>query len=121
MKLNITIDVDDTEYLQDEIITEVSNRMMEEILGFNWEENKFTEAVEHKMIKMMDNALDADFKKEVSEKITENLTNKFERTKQYKELINGLEIENDKLIKTGLKGLVADLVRVEMKNMFTNK
>lgn len=121
MKLNFTIDVDNTEYLQDEIISNVAERMMEQILGYCWEENKFTEAVEKRIIKMMEGTLNTDFKKEVSEKVTENLAAKFEKTKQYKELTKGLDIENDKLIKSGLKDLVSDLVRVEIKKIFNNK
>lgn len=121
MKLNFTIDIDDIEYLQDEIIANVSNSVLEEVLGYNWEDSEFTKAVENKILRMMENALTTDFKKEVSEKVTENLTIKFEKTKQYKELSKGLEIENDKLIKTGLKDLVAEIVKSEMKKIFNDK
>ena len=120
MKLNFTIDINDTEYLQDEIISHVSDRILEEIMGYGWEKSEFTDVVKNKILKMMEDTLTTDFKKEVSEKVTEALTTKFEKTKQYKELAKGVEIENDKLIKTGLKDLVAEIVKSEMKKIFNN-
>lgn len=120
LKFNITIDVNDYEDLceiQNTIIDEAADKFLQQVFGV-WDENKSFKALERRIVEKMEKLLDSDFKKSVAEKVTENLTNKFEKTKQYKLLKEDKEVLSDGLIKTGLRGLVGDIVRSEMKKVF---
>jgi signal recognition particle GTPase len=120
LKFNITIDVNDYEDLyeiQNTIIDEAADKFLQQVFGV-WDENKSFKALERRIVEKMEKLLDSDFKKSVAEKVTENLTNKFEKTKQYKLLKEDKEVLSDSLIKTGLRGLVGDIVRSEMKKVF---
>lgn len=120
MKFNITIDINDYEDLyemKNAIIDEAADKFLQQVFGV-WDENKSFKALERRIVEKMEKLLDSDFKKSVAEKVTENLTNKFEKTKQYKLLKEDKEVLSDSLIKTGLRGLVGDIVRSEMKKVF---
>ena len=120
LKFNITIDVTDYEDLyemQNAIIDEAANKFFQQIFGV-WDEDKSFKTLERRIVEKMGKLLDSDFKNSVAEKVTENLTDKFEKTKQYKLLIENEEVLSDGLIKTGLRGLVGEIVRSEMKKVF---
>jgi len=120
MKFNITIDINDYEDMydiQDAIIDEAADKFLQQVFG-DWDEKNSFKSLEKRIVEKMGKILDSDFKMSVSTEVTKRLSDKFERTQQYKTLKNGLEIENEQMIKTGLKGLVADIVKSEMKNMF---
>jgi hypothetical protein len=120
LKFNITIDVTDYEDLyemQNAIIDEAAGEFLQQVFGV-WDEGKSFKALERRVVEKMEKLLDVDFKESVAGKVTENLTNKFEKTKQYKSLIKNEEILSDGLIKTGLRGLVGEIVRSEMKKVF---
>ena len=121
MKFNFTIDVDNTEYLQDEIIENVALKFIEQVLGDGWDEKDLYSKLERTVLNKMENIMDVNFKEEVAQKVTENLTKKFEKTKQYKALIHNEEVVPDNLIKSGLKSIISDLVKSEMKNIFSNR
>ncbi|MFA7157581.1 MAG: hypothetical protein WC123_07865 [Bacilli bacterium] len=120
MKFNITIDVTDYEDLyemQNAIIDEAADKFFQQVFGV-WDEDKSFKTLERRIVEKMGKLLDSDFKNSVAEKVTENLTDKFEKTKQYKLLIENEEVLSDGLIKTGLRGLVGEIVRSEMKKVF---
>jgi len=120
LKFNITIDVTDYEDLyemQNAIIDEAADKFFQQVFGV-WDEDKSFKALERRIVEKMGKLLDSDFKNSVAEKVTENLTDKFEKTKQYKLLIKNEEVLSDGLIKTGLRGLVGEIVRSEMKKVF---
>jgi signal recognition particle GTPase len=120
LKFNITIDINDYEDLyemKNAIIDEAADKFLQQVFGV-WDEGKSFKALERRVVEKMEKLLDSDFKKSVAEKVTENLTNKFEKTKQYKLLKEDKEVLSDGLIKTGLRGLVGDIVRSEMKKVF---
>jgi len=120
LKFNITIDVTDYEDLyemQNAIIDEAADKFFQQVFGV-WDEDKSFKTLERRIVEKMGKLLDSDFKNSVAEKVTENLTDKFEKTKQYKLLIENEEVLSDGLIKTGLRGLVGEIVRSEMKKVF---
>jgi hypothetical protein len=121
MKLDLTIDIqpeDDIYTIQDEIVYKASELLINQVLGNTYNKTEIGEKIEETVIKKLENIMDVNFKKTVSEKVTENLAIKFEKTQQYKLLKADKEIITDNLIKTGLKDLVADIVRSEMKKVF---
>jgi len=121
MKLNFTIDVeqsDDMYDLQEELLKKASEKFIEEILGNKWDDNTLYEKLAQRVMAKLEIIMDTDFKNSVSTKVTDNLVKKFERTKQFKLLQANEEVVSDTLIKSGLKDIVAEIVRSEMKKVF---
>jgi regulator of replication initiation timing len=120
MKLNFTIEINsyDEHDLQEEIVDRASSLFISNILGSGWDKNDLYKQLERNVIEKLENIMDVDFKQSVSEKVTENLVMKFEKTKQYKDLLNGQDIVTDNVIKTGLRSMVSDIVKSEIKKIF---
>ena len=118
MKFNLKVEVDDEEHLKEEIIYQAAEVFIGKVLGNRWDDKSLYSRFEEAVVQKLEIIMDVDFKKAVAEKVTENLANKYEKTKQYKSLIENEEILSDGLIKTGLRGLVGDIVRSEMKKVF---
>ena len=122
MKLNFTVEMDgynDVDDLEERILSRASELFVEEVLGDRWDNNNnLYEKLEQKVISKLEIIMDVDFKKSVAEKVTDNLSKKFEKSKQFKELQSNEEVVTDSAIKSGLKDLVAEIVRSEMKKVF---
>jgi len=121
MKLNFTVDIDrsdDMYDLQEELLNKASEKFIEGILGNKWDDTSLYEKLEQRVVSKLEIIMDIDFKDTVATKVTDNLVKKFERTKQYKELQANGEVITDSVIKSGLKDLVAEIVRSEMKKVF---
>jgi len=104
--------------LQEELLNKASEKFIEGILGNKWDDDTLYEKLEKRVISKLEIIMDADFKNSVSTKVTDNLVKKFERTKQYKILQSNGEVVADGIIKSGLKDLIAEIVRSEMKKVF---
>jgi len=120
MKFNFAIEIneyDDICQLEDEII-ERSARIFIENLTFGNRNTDLETRLRDTILHKLEDVMNMDFKESVSTKVTDNLVKKFERTKQYKELISNGEVVTDSIIKNGLKDLVSEIVRSEMKKMF---
>ncbi|HEY8805692.1 MAG TPA: hypothetical protein VIM42_11425 [Clostridium sp.] len=121
MKLNFTVDTnesDDIYDLENEILNKVAVLFIGQVLGDTWSKTDLYEKLEQRVISKLEIIMDTDFKNTVATKVTDNLVKKFERTKQYKELQSNGEVVADSVIKSGLKDLVAEIVRGEMKKVF---
>jgi predicted oxidoreductase len=121
MKLNFIVEIDksDNMYdLQDELLNKASEQLIGNIMGCLWDKNNSYAILERKVIEKLESIMSADFKKDVSDKVTDNLVKKFEKSKQFKELQSNEEVVTDSVIKSGLKDLVAEIVRSEMKKVF---
>jgi hypothetical protein len=121
MKLNFTVEIDkyDEVYeLEEELLVKASEKFIESVLGNSWDRTDLYGRLEKRVIAKLEEIMDVDFKSSVADKVTTNLTKKFEKTKQYKELLHGEEVITDSVIKSGLKDLVAEIVRSEMKKVF---
>jgi len=122
MKLNFTVDVDrsdDMDDLEFQLLNRSAELFLEQILSNRWDNNTdLYEKLEQRVISKLEIIMDVDFKNSVATKVTDNLIKKFERTKQYKELQSNGEVVTDSAIKSGLKDLVAEIVKSEMKKVF---
>jgi hypothetical protein len=121
MELKFTVEVDkydEIAMLEEEIIDRAANSFIEQVVGCSWDKNELYDKLEEKVVRKLEDIMDTDFKNLVAIKVTDNLTKKFERTKQYKILKANEEVESDSLIKSGLKDLIAEIVRSEMKKVF---
>lgn len=123
MNLKVNISVDDytnIEDIQSQIIHEAAIQMLNEVMrnqghyGRSFKD-KLTEAI----IKMIGNTLDDDdIKNEITERVKSDISNKYVRTKQYKELKDEFDIATDKEIESGLQKIISKLVKSEMQKMF---
>lgn len=125
MKLNLTIDIDDRDHvgdIEDEIIREAARQMINEVMNNKYERpgRTFREKLQEEVKTMMLDIMDTDFKEDVKNTLADDLSKKYLKTKQYKEIKNQFEIENESVIKSGLKDIVSDLVKSEMKKVFNN-
>lgn len=122
MNFNFTVNLDNCEDgydIQAEILNRATDAFIEQILGDSWDDDSLSYKLE-KMIKdKVNNICNKDFKEIVCEKLAERLSDKIERTKQYKALISDAEIYHDSQIKTGLRTLIGELVKSEMKKVFS--
>ena len=65
--------------------------------------------------------LDTDFKNEVKQIVCNDLTKRFNRTKEYKELKSEFDIVSDTEIKSDLTKLIGEIVQNEIKKFFLQK
>jgi len=78
----------------------------------------FKEKLQDEVKRMMLDIMDTDFKEEVKNNLVDDLTKKYVRTKQYKEVKEQFNIKSDTEIKNGLKDIIGELVGSEMKKRF---
>jgi translation initiation factor 2 alpha subunit (eIF-2alpha) len=125
MKLNIQVDINKFDDMADMdletlIINSAAQQLIKEVMNNRYDHygKTFKDLLEDKVKLLLIELMGDDFKKEVKEKVSENLTNRFVKSMQYKELKDKFGIDSDAIIKSGLKDLVADMVSTELKNRF---
>lgn len=121
MKLNFSIEIDGYDSvngMEDKIIKAAARQMINEVMNNRYEYSgrTFREKLQSEIKVMLIDMMDTDFKEEVKNTLVEELNKKFIKTKQYKEIKSEFHIENDSVIKSGLKDIVSQLVVSELKN-----
>lgn len=124
MKFNCTVELNNhnnIEDLEDKIIAESARQMINEVMNNRYEHwgKTYREKLRDEVRKMiLEDILTPDFKKELYQLISEELSNRFTKTKQYREIKNCFDIESDSLIKSGMKDIISDLVNTELRKRF---
>lgn len=121
MKFNFTVDIadyDEDYSFQEQILDKATKAFTQQILGSTWEKDSLSHQLEVKINQKVDMIMNKDFKDAVANKAIELLEERFEKSRQYKELVKGSEIETDHAMKTGLRDMVAEIVKSEMKKVF---
>lgn len=120
LKVNIFVDDDaDIENIQNQIIHEAAIQMLNEVMrNQNHYGRSFKDKLTEAVIAMIGNTLDDNMKNEITERIKSDISNKYIRTKQYKELKDEFDIVTDKEIESGLQKIISKLVKSEMQKMF---
>lgn len=118
MQLNITINFDDeSSYeLQREIIEESAKQLIKEQLynridGYG---KTYRDGVNDYIKKTLLDLVDTDFKNDVKNNVVEDISKKYLRTKQYKEIQEEFDIKGDSIIKSGLQTIISDMVNKEL-------
>lgn len=116
MKLNLTIEVNDIENLEDEIIEQIANKFYSQIFR-SWDDKKpLEEKIEKYIIEKSENLVsNNNFRISVIEELTIRLADKMETSKQYKDIKKEYEVDNNQVINQGLRNIIGDVVRSEMK------
>lgn len=121
MKLNFTVEVndynDDVGSIESEIISEAARQLICEVMNNRYEHpgRTFREKLKDEVKTMMLDIMDTDFKEDVKKTLADELSKKYVKSKQYKEIKEQFSIDNDSLIKSGLKDIIAELVISELK------
>ena len=79
--------------------------------------NHVKQTIEQKMTNELSKDAYAEIRDKVTEKVIENTVDKYERSYQYRDIKKKLEIESDSAITTGMRNLISDIVRTEVKNI----
>lgn len=122
IKLNFTVEVDDYDdnvgTIESQIISEAARQLIRETMNNRYEHygKSFKENLQDEVKRLMLGIMDTDFKEEVKKTLVDELSKKYIKTKQYKEVKEQFSIENDSVIKSGLKDIVGELVVSELKN-----
>lgn len=123
MNLTFTVTVnEDTDYIKDEIIQAAANQILNEVMrNQDHYGRSFRDNLTDTVIEMINTTLDKDTKEYISEKVKDEIINRYVRTKNYKELKKEFEIMSDKEIGNGLEEIISDIVKKEIKKFFSSK
>ena len=69
--------------------------------------------VENEIMKMMKK----EYLQKIADTVSKNLEGLFEKSKAYRELKNRLDVEQDRMISSGLRAMVKDVVAEEVRKM----
>lgn len=123
MKINVSLDVCEDTNMTDieyEIIKESARQMINEVLNNRYDNHgkTFREKLHNEIKTMLTESIDIDFKESVKDDVVKDISKKYVRTKQYKEIKEHFEIDTDTIIKSGLKDIISDIVKNEIKGFF---
>lgn len=119
LEVNISVDDSDIENIQDQIIHKAAVQMLNEVMrNQDHYGRSFKDKLTETVIEIISNTLDNNMKKEITERVKSDISNKYIRTKQYKELKDEFGIATDREIESGLQKIISKLVKSEMQKMF---
>ena len=119
LEVNISVDDSDIENIQDQIIHKAAVQMLNEVMrNQDHYGRSFKDKLTETVIAIISNTLDDNMKKEITERVKSDISNKYIRTKQYKELKDEFGIATDREIESGLQKIISKLVKSEMQKMF---
>ena len=140
MKIEVDIPIEDFDYecldcgnsvnsatvFRDIVIDRVATKIMQNLCNSYEKDinkilsdriNHLKQVIENKMTQELSNESYAIIRDKVSEKVIQDTTEKYERSKQYREIKNQLEIESDSQMVSKLRPLISDIVKSEVKKM----
>lgn len=123
MEITLKLDIQPNDEVCDieyEIIQAAARQMINEVMSNRYEHygKTFREKLQEEVKLMLIGIMDTDFKEEVKTNLIGDLTKKYEKSKQYKEVKDKFSIETDKVIESGLGDIIRDCVRKEIKSCF---
>lgn len=116
MKLNFTVEIGEDENLEYEIIEQIASKFYNQIFGNRGDRLSFEEKIEKYIVEKTESVVsNNDFRNSVIEELIIRLADKMETSKQYKVIKKEYEIENSQVINQGLRNIIGDIVKSEMK------
>ena len=140
MKIEIDIPIEEFDYESDydeydvgnhakAFVNIIANKVAAHIInGYNYDTFSLQTALNNKINNIekyledtITEKISKDSYKPICDKITETVSEKiaqrYERSQQYRDIKKQFEIENDSNISTGMKALISDIVRSEVKKI----
>jgi len=123
MKLTFTVELsnhDNPSTIEDKIVESAAKQMINEVMNNRYEKSgkTFRDKLINEVKDVLLDVMDTDFKEEVKNSLVDDLSKKYIKTKQYKEVKEQFDIKSDTEIKNGLRDIVGELVGSEMKKRF---
>ncbi len=79
--------------------------------------NNLKQTIENRMVKELTEDTYATIRDSVTEKVVADTASKYERSNQYRDIKKKLELESDSAITNGMRSLISDIVRAEVKKI----
>lgn len=79
--------------------------------------NHFKQIIENRAINELSENAYAAIRDKIADTVIENTVGRYERSHQYRDIKKQLEIENDSTINIGLRSLISDIVKSEVKKI----
>ena len=107
--------------ITDKVAAQIINSYNYDTFSLQTALNDKIKAVEKHLEDTITERISKDSYKPICDKITETISEKiaqrYERSQQYRDIKKQFEIENDSNISTGMKALISDIVRSEVKKI----
>ena len=110
----------------DIIIDRVANKMLANICGsyqadinkiLSDKVNQVKQTIESRITKELSENVYVEMRDKVTERVIKDTTERYERSRQYQNIKKQLELESDSAILTGMKTLISDIVKAEVKKI----
>ena len=107
--------------ITDKVAAQIINSYNYDTFSLQTALNDKIKAIEKHLEDTITERISKDSYKPICDKITETISEKiaqrYERSQQYRDIKKQFEIENDSNISTGMKALISDIVRSEVKKI----
>lgn len=121
VKINTTIETkeNDVDEIKQEIIHAAAHEMLKEVIRNQDHYGRtFKDDLREEIRSILSETFDPAEKNEIKELVAKDIKSKYIKTKQYKELKDEFDIMSDKDIKSGLREIITDIVKEEIKKYF---
>lgn len=121
MKINTTIETkeNDVDEIKQKIIHAAAHEMLNEVIRNQDHYGRtFKDDLREEIRSILSETFDLAEKNEIKELVAKDIKSKYIKTKQYKELKDEFDIMSDKDIKSGLREIITDIVKEEIKKYF---
>ena len=121
VKINTTIETkeNDVDEIKQEIIHAAAHEMLNEVIRNQDHYGRtFKDDLREEIRSILSETFDLAEKNEIKELVAKDIKSKYIKTKQYKELKDEFDIMSDKDIKSGLREIITDIVKKEIKKYF---
>ena len=75
------------------------------------------QTIENRMVKELSDEAYVEIRNKITDTVIENTVKRYERSRQYHDIKNQLELKSDSAISVGIKELISDIVKTEIKKM----
>lgn len=79
--------------------------------------NHLKQTIENRMVKELSDEAYVEIRNKITDTVIENTVKRYERSRQYHDIKNQLELKSDSAISAGIKELISDIVKTEIKKM----
>lgn len=123
---NYGVDGNNVKSFMDIVIDRVAEKMLIEVCGLYKTDihealsdrmNYFKQTIENRITEELSKNCYVAIRDRVAEKVVKDTAEKYERSRQYRDVKKQLEIESDSAINTGMRALISDIVKNEVKKI----
>lgn len=122
MKFNVTVEFEEYDSIHEverKIISTVANQLFNMLVCNNNNKKEFKDnMIDYVKVIMGDTINTPQFKKEVTEAVTQRLIKSYNQSKECKEIANSFDIKNDSEMARDLRNIISEAVGRELTKRF---